>query len=71
MSALSRRLRKLEASLGLVAVPLPPLVYNILDKDGMSVGNFLIAGQGFGEFRRATESEVALLFNRNKPAALG
>ncbi len=70
MNSIARRLRKLETARGAADAPLPPLVYNILDKNGMSVGNFLIAGKRFGEFRQATASEVALLFERNKRAKL-
>lgn len=59
MSPLSRRLRKLETLRELAADALPPLVYNVLDKNGLSVGSFLIAGERFGQFRPPTESELA------------
>ena len=66
MSGLSKRLRKLEAIRGLNAPELPPLVYDILDAQGLSSGNYLIAGERFGEFRQATAAEVASLFDRSK-----
>ena len=68
MSAFSQRLRKLETVRGLSAPALPPLVYDILNAQGSSSGNYLIAGDRFGEFRQATAAEVASLFDRNKPA---
>lgn len=66
MTSLKYRLRKLETLLGLYVSPLPPLIYDILDAQGLSVGNYLIAGKQYGELRRATAIEVAAL--RRPPA---
>jgi hypothetical protein len=59
VSALSQRLRKLEVGRGLGAPALPPLVYDLLDANGLSSGTYLIAGERYGEFQRATGTEVA------------
>ena len=46
MTSLKYRLRKLETFLGLCVTPLPPLTYDILDAQCLSVGNYLIASYG-------------------------
>ena len=58
---MSRRLHKLEALRELSKAALPPLIYDILDEKGLSVGNYLIAGKKYGELRPATDLDLAVL----------
>ena len=58
-NAIFRRLARIEAQQALNQPSLPSLYfYNILDKNGMSYDNFLVAGPRYGDLRPATPDEI-------------